>query len=94
MTWVIGLDFREAPGLPVWAADYGSELACTDDGWLLRLLKEVDGDAKGSPMGDAHTVTASTCTCGHHMWRDAQCKHMLLWGIIRRKLGMSTDIAP
>ena len=86
MQWVIGLDFREAPGLPVWAADYGIELACTDDGWLLRLLKEVDGET--------HTVTASTCTCGHHMWRDAQCKHMLLWGIIRRKLGMSTDIAP
>ena len=86
MEWVIGMSFQNTPELPAWSHDYAVELVYSDDGWLLRLEK--------SGGADAHTVTSSTCTCGHHMWRDAQCKHMLLWSILRRKLGMYRDIAP
>ena len=81
MSWVIGLDFKQTPEMPAWIHDYEVELVCTDDGWCLRLIKNEEG-------ADLHTVTASTCTCGDHMWRDSVCKHILLWQSIRSKLGM------
>ena len=71
-------------GMSVELRDYIPELCLTEDGWCLRMGKD----------GDIHTVTMNTCTCGDHMWRDALCRHIRAWALIRRELKLGGEMAP